>query len=95
MKIEINCRGWAAVCRAFNIGIVVCIVILGIGHTIGTEIEAMDPIQMTWLMMITYLAVLWLFINKLQHCLEEIAEEEDEKNDDGSGDNGSDARSAD
>ncbi len=95
MKIEINCRGWAAVCRAFNIGIVVCIVVLGIGHTIGTEIEAMDPIQMTWLMMITYLAVLWLFINKLEHTLKEIAEKEDEKNDDGSGDNGSDARSAD
>lgn len=95
MKVEINCRGWAAVCRAFKIGIVVCIVILGIGHAIGTEIEAMDPIQMTWLMMITYLAVLWLYLNMLEHYLKKFAEKEDEKNDDGSGDNGSDARSAD
>lgn len=87
MKIEINCRALAAITHVFEITILVCIVVIAIGRAIGTEIEAMDPIEMTWLIMLTYLGVLWLLLNKLRHDAEKIAEKEDEKNDDDSGDN--------
>lgn len=80
MKIEINCRGWAAVVHVFEILIMVCMGIFGFGRLTGVEINAMDPMEMTYLVMIIYLAVLWLFVNKARHQLEKIAEKEDEKN---------------
>ena len=77
MKIDIDCKSFAKLIQYLEYATVVIIWILCIGKGIGTEIEPMDPIELTWTIMLLFMATLWLVLGRLRHSFENIGDKED------------------
>ena len=77
MKIEINLRILTKTMEIAEFCMLVIMGVLGLGEAIGTEIEPLDPITVSWQVMMLDVIVFWLVLGRLRHSLEKIGDKED------------------
>lgn len=76
MKIDIDLRLVARLLGMFEWVWIVCLVILCIGQSIGTDIQVLDMTTLTWLMMLNTIAILWIAFRLTRESVERLAEKE-------------------
>lgn len=76
MKIDIDLRLVARLLGMFEWVWIVCLVILCIGQSIGTDIQVLDMTTLTWLMMLNTIAILWIAFRLTRESVEKLAEKE-------------------
>lgn len=76
MKIDIDLRLVARLLGMFEWVWIVCLVILCIGQSIGTDIQELDMTTLTWLMMLNTIAILWIASRLTRESVERLAEKE-------------------
>lgn len=77
MKINIDLRLVARLLGMFEWVWIVCLVILCIGQSIGTDMQVLDMTTLTWLMMLNTIAILWIAFRLTRESVERLAEKEE------------------
>ena len=76
MNISIDLKLLARLLGCMEWVWIFCLILLCIGQSIGTDIEAMDLTLLTWLMMINTMAILWIVFRLTRQSVEDMAKKE-------------------